>query len=98
MEDAVELARRSIYHATFRDAVSGGTVSGNLSLLGHLHLARHTMQNVMQESGSNRSQLFLSILAQILSLLSLVPLFVSPKGIHLICYLSNPMHKEVSMS
>lgn len=28
MEDAVELARRSIYHATFRDAVSGGTVSG----------------------------------------------------------------------
>ena len=28
VEDAVELARRSIYHATFRDAVSGGTVSG----------------------------------------------------------------------
>eukprot|EP01001_Neometanema_parovale_P005842 NODE_2243_length_1468_cov_51.409665_g2131_i0.p1 GENE.NODE_2243_length_1468_cov_51.409665_g2131_i0~~NODE_2243_length_1468_cov_51.409665_g2131_i0.p1 ORF type:complete len:278 (-),score=32.85 NODE_2243_length_1468_cov_51.409665_g2131_i0:435-1268(-) len=26
-EDAIELARRSIYHATFRDAVSGGTVS-----------------------------------------------------------------------
>ena len=37
VEDAVELARRSIYHATFRDAVSGGTVSGNLSLPGHLH-------------------------------------------------------------
>jgi hypothetical protein len=28
VDDAVELARRSIYHATFRDAVSGGTVSG----------------------------------------------------------------------
>ena len=28
MEDAIELGRRSIYHATFRDAVSGGTVSG----------------------------------------------------------------------
>jgi len=27
VDDAVELARRSIYHATFRDAVSGGTVS-----------------------------------------------------------------------
>ena len=26
-EEAVELGRRSIYHATFRDAVSGGTVS-----------------------------------------------------------------------
>ena len=27
VEDAVELGRRSIFHATFRDAVSGGTVS-----------------------------------------------------------------------
>lgn len=27
-EEAIELGRRSIYHATFRDAVSGGTVSG----------------------------------------------------------------------
>ncbi|KAK9918823.1 hypothetical protein WJX75_007250 [Coccomyxa subellipsoidea] len=27
VEDAIELGRRSIYHATFRDAVSGGTVS-----------------------------------------------------------------------
>lgn len=25
--EAIELGRRSIYHATFRDAVSGGTVS-----------------------------------------------------------------------
>ena len=33
VEDAIELGRRSIYHATFRDAVSGGTVSGILSLL-----------------------------------------------------------------
>ena len=28
VEDAIELGKRSIYHATFRDAVSGGTVSG----------------------------------------------------------------------
>ena len=28
VEDAIELGLRSIYHATFRDAVSGGTVSG----------------------------------------------------------------------
>ena len=28
IEDAIELGQRSIYHATFRDAVSGGTVSG----------------------------------------------------------------------
>lgn len=27
-EEACELGRRAIYHATFRDAVSGGTVSG----------------------------------------------------------------------
>lgn len=30
VEDACELGRRAIYHATFRDAVSGGTVSGEL--------------------------------------------------------------------
>ncbi len=28
VEEACELGRRAIYHATFRDAVSGGTVSG----------------------------------------------------------------------
>jgi len=28
VEDACELGKRAIYHATFRDAVSGGTVSG----------------------------------------------------------------------
>lgn len=28
IEDAVELARRSIYHATFRDGASGGVASG----------------------------------------------------------------------
>lgn len=28
IEEAVELARRSIYHATFRDGASGGVVSG----------------------------------------------------------------------
>ncbi len=31
VEDAIELGQRSIYHATYRDAVSGGTVSGTLS-------------------------------------------------------------------
>ena len=33
VEDAVELGQRSIYHATFRDAVSGGTVSGKSQVL-----------------------------------------------------------------
>ena len=33
VEDAIELGQRSIYHATFRDAVSGGTVSGKSQLL-----------------------------------------------------------------
>lgn len=28
VDEAVELGQRSIYHATFRDAASGGTVSG----------------------------------------------------------------------
>ena len=31
IEEAAELARRSIYHATFRDGASGGTASGKLS-------------------------------------------------------------------
>ena len=30
-EEAYDLARRSIYHATFRDAASGGIVRGNAS-------------------------------------------------------------------
>ena len=28
VEEAAELARRAIYHATFRDGASGGVVSG----------------------------------------------------------------------
>lgn len=28
VEEAIELGRRAIYHATFRDCASGGTVSG----------------------------------------------------------------------
>ena len=36
VEDAIELGQRSIYHATFRDAVSGGTVSGELSKIAYL--------------------------------------------------------------
>jgi 20S proteasome alpha/beta subunit len=28
VDEAIELGQRSIYHATFRDAASGGTVSG----------------------------------------------------------------------
>lgn len=31
IEEAAELARRSIYHATFRDGASGGTASGKLT-------------------------------------------------------------------
>lgn len=31
VEEAIELGQRSIYHATFRDAASGGTVSGERS-------------------------------------------------------------------
>lgn len=30
--EAAELARRAIYHATFRDGASGGVASGTLSL------------------------------------------------------------------
>ena len=33
VDEAVELGQRSIYHATFRDAASGGTVSGESRLL-----------------------------------------------------------------
>lgn len=32
VDEAVELGRRAIYHATFRDCASGGTVSGELLL------------------------------------------------------------------
>lgn len=32
MDEAVELGQRAIYHATFRDAASGGTVSGGCLL------------------------------------------------------------------
>ena len=43
VEDAIELGRRSIYHATFRDAVSGGTVSGELI---HMLLARRSTSSL----------------------------------------------------
>lgn len=36
-EEACELGRRAIYHATFRDAVSGGTVSGAVARLPAVH-------------------------------------------------------------
>lgn len=35
VEEAAELARRAIYHATFRDGASGGVASGTLSLCTH---------------------------------------------------------------
>ena len=38
VEEAAELARRSIYHATFRDGASGGCVSGMHSLFFSLFL------------------------------------------------------------
>lgn len=33
VEEAAELARRAIYHATFRDGASGGVVSGKSKFL-----------------------------------------------------------------
>ena len=33
VDEAVELGQRSIYHATFRDAASGGTVSGKHKII-----------------------------------------------------------------
>jgi len=33
IEEAAELARRAIYHATFRDGASGGVASGNAFFL-----------------------------------------------------------------
>lgn len=33
IEEAAELARRSIYHATFRDGASGGVASGTFFCL-----------------------------------------------------------------
>ena len=32
VDEAAELARRAIYHATFRDGASGGVASGKFSL------------------------------------------------------------------
>ena len=32
IDEAAELARRAIYHATFRDGASGGVASGTISL------------------------------------------------------------------
>lgn len=32
-EEAYELGRRAIYHATFRDAMSGGIIRGKLFLI-----------------------------------------------------------------
>lgn len=37
-EEAQELGRRAIYHATFRDAYSGGTVSGKFTCLAALRV------------------------------------------------------------
>lgn len=39
VEEAIELGRRSIFHATFRDAMSGGCVSGTDPLFSLLILA-----------------------------------------------------------
>ena len=43
IEEAAELARRSIYHATFRDGASGGVASTfslslSFSLIGYIHM------------------------------------------------------------
>ena len=43
VEEASELARRAIYHATYRDGASGGVVSGMLFYLAHAagHFSEH---------------------------------------------------------
>lgn len=38
VEEAAELARRAIYHATFRDGASGGVASGTLSFSIYLYI------------------------------------------------------------
>lgn len=49
VEEAAELARRAIYHATFRDGASGGVVSGKSKFLypssRYIHLLR--LQNFL---------------------------------------------------
>jgi hypothetical protein len=44
VDDAIELGRRSIYHATFRDCASGGTVSGELALPCCMSTLQHLAQ------------------------------------------------------
>ncbi len=50
VEDAIELGQRSIYHATFRDAVSGGTVSGELFNIAYLIKSRFLVAAVHSDS------------------------------------------------
>lgn len=38
VEDAAELARRAIYHATFRDGASGGVVSGRFYVCAYTYI------------------------------------------------------------
>lgn len=42
VEDAAELARRAIYHATFRDGASGGVVSGKFFNPFCIHICAYT--------------------------------------------------------
>ena len=47
IEEAAELARRAIYHATFRDAASGGVASGMLLLISnHGSLFKQSYANI----------------------------------------------------
>ena len=41
VDAAIELGQRAIYHATFRDAVSGGTVSGEAFTHGSVNFSGH---------------------------------------------------------
>lgn len=54
VDEAVELARRSIFHATHRDAASGGVVSGkfNSTGLAPISMNRHCTHTV-QDWGSS---------------------------------------------
>lgn len=47
VEDAAELARRAIYHATFRDGASGGVVSGRFHICAYTYMHTYILLEVV---------------------------------------------------
>lgn len=80
VDEAIELGRRAIYHATFRDCASGGTVSGELALAGTLHSPQWTycQQEFAQLSRSGNSTPWDSMLTSTLSLKPVIGEVVQP--------------------